>query len=672
MSGRARVVVARAAVGVALLTAAVLLPGMVRDFLVPALPVIGLWGEPAAQMRLAVAPVPYDLLREADARLPKGATVLLLTPGRDVRHREYATYHRALYLLAPRPVWWQAPAAGDGTWESRWWIDAPATVAAVEATARARGASHVLAVGLDRPLGVGVRIAAWPAGELVRLGAAAAGEATLLPAPVTLPRLWPLWLLLAAATVLALGHGALGSLAPPPPDRGLLEGIALAWLFGAGLVSLATLALGLAGIGSGARLAVLVAAAIACLAGSRRHGRAPRPEPPAPEAGPDARVAVSGRTLARGAVTGLLVVTMAVVALLAAGRPLTVWDSWVSWGMKARVAWLDGGVQRTLWAEPSRAVTNPDYPLLLPLTDAFLFDWLGVPDDRLAGLIPLGFYLALPALVHGAARRRRSGPTLAAATAVAAACLPGIALVAGSCFADVAVAALAVAAGAALVDWLAEGGRASLVVAAGAGGLLPWTKREGLVLLAALVVATLLVGRGARRARQAALALAAAGLVLAGPWWAVTASDAVTGGAFAALSPATLVANLGRLPTLAGMVIAELASPRWGFVFPLALLVGVVGRRASDDDERAEPVGLAVWTTTLYLAAITPAYLFSAYAPWQQHVASSFFRLAAQVAPLVVLWLAASGRSRTADREETSGTLDGGVRRAPGGSRADV
>ena len=40
-------------------------------------------------------------MRAADAVLPGQATVLLVTSGQNVRHLEYPTFHRALYLLAP-------------------------------------------------------------------------------------------------------------------------------------------------------------------------------------------------------------------------------------------------------------------------------------------------------------------------------------------------------------------------------------------------------------------------------------------------------------------------------------------------------------------------------------------------------------------------------------------
>ena len=110
-----------------LLVAAANLPRLVQGFILPLLPVLRQWRDPDAQNRLLFPDVPYDLLRGADALVPREASVLLVTSGRDVRGREYVTFHRALCLLAPRPVWWLSPAPPDGAWESRWWLSAPLT-----------------------------------------------------------------------------------------------------------------------------------------------------------------------------------------------------------------------------------------------------------------------------------------------------------------------------------------------------------------------------------------------------------------------------------------------------------------------------------------------------------------------------------------------------------------
>ena len=132
-------------------------------------PILRLWPDAEAQNRLQMDQVPYDLLRAADAVLPRHAGVVLVTAGTDVRHREYTTFHRALYLLAPRSVWWLTPAANDGTWEARWWVSAPLSADNVLHLAAARGAAYVLVDGDLALAPVGSKTAL-PGGYLLALG----------------------------------------------------------------------------------------------------------------------------------------------------------------------------------------------------------------------------------------------------------------------------------------------------------------------------------------------------------------------------------------------------------------------------------------------------------------------------------------------------------------------
>ena len=89
------------------------------DSLPAELPILRLWPDTAAQLRQQLGDDLYAALTGADAALPRDAAVLLVTPGLDPRHVEYVAFHRALYHLAPRPVWWVNPAPDDGTWEAR-------------------------------------------------------------------------------------------------------------------------------------------------------------------------------------------------------------------------------------------------------------------------------------------------------------------------------------------------------------------------------------------------------------------------------------------------------------------------------------------------------------------------------------------------------------------------
>ncbi len=330
------------------------------------------------------------------------------------------------------------------------------------------------------------------------------------------------------------------------------------------------------------------------------------------------------------------------MALGALGRPLWVWDSWVTWGMKARLIFLEGGITRALYADPSRLVTHPDYPLLLPLVQAWLFQWLGAADDRLAGAATLLAFVALLGICYAAVRRWGGSRTLALAVLVALGGGTVVAGLAGIAFADTPLALLVTIATLYLVEWLARGEGRALWIAALAGGLLPWCKREGLLLLGVLCVATLLLAEatGARgRGWRGVGALLLAGLLLAGPWWAFVAwAKVANSGDFAPLGWATLAANVGRAPTIARMMAQQLVSTQWNGLWLLAALGGLLrlGRRRGS----VQSGDLLLWVAVGYLAAVTASYFFSTYEPYPQHIATSAFRLIAQVAPLPALWIA--------------------------------
>ena len=135
----------------------------------------------------------------------------------------------------------------------------------------------------------------------------------------------------------------------------------------------------------------------------------------------------------------------------------------------------------------------------MPLIEAWVYRWLGAFDDRLVGIPALLFYAALIALYYGAVRRRGASRTLALAAATVVATLSNVAGLAGLVFAEPPlILALSVAA-IYLLDWLEGGPPGALVLAAVGAGLLPWIKREGLLLGLALIGALLLAQLRRRR-----------------------------------------------------------------------------------------------------------------------------------------------------------------------------
>jgi 4-amino-4-deoxy-L-arabinose transferase-like glycosyltransferase len=270
----------------------------------------------------------------------------------------------------------------------------------------------------------------------------------------------------------------------------------------------------------------------------------------------------------------------------------------------------------------------------LPLVEAWTFAWAGSADDWTTGIASLFFYVSLLGICYGACRTRMN-VTAALFVALAVALLTPLSGLAIAVMTDLPLAALAAIAALWVVRWLETRERGALFIAALATGLLPWTKREGVLLLAALCLALLIVNRRARAAWLAAGAMALAALLLSGPWWLFMLFNGVRNVAFAPFTLANLQLNLWRLPHIAWLELLRLISADWNWLWPVAALMALAA--SVTRHQRAD-----IWplVALVYLGAMSFAYVFSDFVPFQQHVVSSVDRLLAHVAPLLVLWIA--------------------------------
>lgn len=82
---------------------------------------------------------------------------------------------------------------------------------------------------------------------------------------------------------------------------------------------------------------------------------------------------------------------------------------------------------------------------------------------------------------------------------------------------------------------------------------------------------------------------------------------------------------------------------------PLALLLALWHWRSGARLDRVP--ALFPLTAVLYLGLMSLAYVFSDFAPYQQHVVSSGRRLVAHVTHLLGLWMVRSGLTREDDRD---------------------
>ena len=427
------------------------------------------------------------------------------------------------------------------------------------------------------------------------------------------------------------GWASVMLIGPRHARLGWPEVLPLAFLLGAALVTLLSFGLGFVVAGAWLRgmvtaLGVLFSLAVFSRQRSKLNAQSGKTTP---------------RIISRytALFSALLAAQASVVAWLA-WRGTLEWDGLVVWEAKAYLACLnDGRVPLAYFADPARQWSHPQYPLFVPLLEAWLYGWLGRCDQSLAGLLfPLFYLAAAGLLVVGGLRLGKSlGRGMAASLLLF--CVPQLVVGAGSAasgYADFPLAVVYLGAVVYLADYALTQEPGSLRLAAALALCLPWIKQEGVVLAVCfLALAGVLLWQ--RRQGRGNLLLVPAVLALPLCWAGFLAwQGAPRSQDFLPFTLATLDAHLDRLGTIVGAVVDDLKSQeQWGLLWP-ALPVAALLLALRRDRPPFLLLGLTIaLPMTLYAAT----YLFSAWVPYSLHIASSLPRLLSHVAPLAVLLL---------------------------------
>ncbi len=681
--------------------------------------------DPLEVARTAYSPADYDLLAWVKCETSSDTILLLVTTSpQTYRDPSYVVYHRAIYHLYPRSVWWAAPV--PPTHYPTWWTFTDLSETDILDIAQKHQATAILADGFTQPPLPGLELAFDADTYLIFLrarepqpeeGKWTRGMEDNNTSPIVSGR-WSvvggrfLWVLGALLSIWLWGDLIYGQMIGCYLPPSLVRRLAMGWLLGCGVISLGTFVL--LWVGMSLAMSVTSLSLLGCLlwlathhtfiwewparlpsfgmliAGLRsKHALRPMrttlgEDRSASGDAPLLRrytklplrflVSSSPRPLRvtsaplRLLFTFIIAIQIGLVAFAAWASPLTDWDAWVNWASKANALFIDQTLSPNLYHNPARLPTNMDYPLLLPLTEAWFYTWLGQIDEPAVGLISLLFYLALLLLFYHAARLLVS-PTAALGFTALLATIPRLERPAHSGLADIPLAALVLLSFLLLFESYKSlshqkqsplpsrspapllgsspprlsASPLPLLALVLSTGLLPWLKNEGwlwwlLVSLSLLVGLSLLVRRGHLSSHQATiLALAYLLLALSIPllWQCFLTIYGTYRFTFLPLTLATFWTNLSRLPEIGANILTRLLNPYWNFIWFFAgLVLGIRGKKVG-----LAPVSWMILPVVGYLGLVSLSYVFSRFEPYLAHLNNSAERLILQATPLVWWWL---------------------------------
>ena len=301
------------------------------------------------------------------------------------------------------------------------------------------------------------------------------------------------------------------------------------------------------------------------------------------------------------------------------------WDGLLVWEIKARYAFLHGGVvPKPYFSDDTRAWSHPEYPLFLPLVETWLYLWVGDCDQSWVRVIFPVFYAAAMLLLCTGAYQLTGKRWAGLAAAAALFFLPGQWNSLGG-FVDFPLAVFYLAAVIYLPRYFREGEPCGhLALFSILAGVLPWMKREGIILWFCLMAIAVPVFLWKREFRKA-LVIPLPGVAVAVGWnVAMVLLKTPRGTDFLPFTFGTVYGNLNRMgPILTALAHDLMETGVWSllwyaFVVALAWLLY---------KSRRQPVVLLFLSVALPLGIDSCVYLLSSWSSYEDHMRTSLPRL---------------------------------------------
>jgi len=313
-------------------------------------------------------------------------------------------------------------------------------------------------------------------------------------------------------------------------------------------------------------------------------------------------------------------------------------DGLMIWEFKARLAFLNGGViPIDYFSDPSRTWSHQDYPLMIPMLETWIYQWIGDCNQTLVKVLFPFFYLAAVLLLISGDHRLKAEAWRGAVAAFLMGFVPALTLVQGgaaSGWGDFPLAVIYLAAVIYLLDFLQSGVRSSLWICALLSAGLPWTKNEGIILWGFLMLAMVVIG-WIYKIRALLLAACVPGLAVIGGWKCFVLSvHAPRLKDFIPVSFESIFANMDCVMVIALSAPKQILDfERWSLLWPCTMIAFLFLSRM----RRNREILFFFWLIFVPVIVFCGVYPFSSWPDYRLHFVTSFPRLLIDIA-LVALF----------------------------------
>lgn len=330
----------------------------------------------------------------------------------------------------------------------------------------------------------------------------------------------------------------------------------------------------------------------------------------------------------------MILLSVGLVGFNALFLPMHEWDAIAIWGYKAKVLFQEPIKNSGYFLDLSKSYSHLNYPLLLPFTEVWFYSILGRVDDRLVKIIFPLLFISLSGLLYHAQRRFFSRCHCLLFTAMFVS-LPTILSRAHLADADLALAFFYSVGAIYLYLWIRNPSQDYIIISSFFSAFASLTKNEGLGLLLInifVLIVFIFFNRNKQRLKQLALSFLIV-ILVSSPWLIFSAKIPKTHENYLAqLTTGNILANLNRIPIIAGGFLRTILDPgHWNILWILLLVVIILQIKTTFKPPTVYLFGLLVLPLLLYGAI----YVIT---PWEVHwlMKWSLNRLLIHVALLVV------------------------------------